>query len=212
LFRLFATLLSLRDGVRVDPEDPFVLASGVIPYPYEVNAPLWSDGAGKVRGLAIPNGTTIGIEPDGDLDLPIGSVLVKHFLLAGEPIETRLFLRSGEEQWDGYSYEWNGAGTDAVLLDEGMVVNIDGLDWLYPDPDECTLCHTEAAGASLGPELDQLDGDFDYGASHFDLIEGVANQIDALEALRALDRSPPDNVPALSELLSGDALEDRARA
>ena len=55
----------------------------------------------------------------------------------------------------GETTDGDATPTDAVLLDEGKVVNIAGLDWLYPGPDECTLCHTEAAGASLGPELGQ---------------------------------------------------------
>ena len=36
----------------VDPRDPTKLAVSVLPY--EVNSPLWSDGADKQRGMALP--------------------------------------------------------------------------------------------------------------------------------------------------------------
>jgi hypothetical protein len=49
-----------------DSTDPRRPTSGVIPY--RVNAALWSDGLDKERGLALPNGGTITIRPDGDFD------------------------------------------------------------------------------------------------------------------------------------------------
>ena len=38
--------------------------------PYDVAAPFWSDDAKKERFFAIPDGTTIDVKPDGDLDFP----------------------------------------------------------------------------------------------------------------------------------------------
>jgi len=75
--------------------------------PYDVNSPLWSDGAAKERWFALPNGTTISRTLDGDFDLPVGSVTVKTFRINGRLVETRLFMRHADGEWAGYSYEWN---------------------------------------------------------------------------------------------------------
>jgi len=37
-------------------------------------------------------------------------------------------------------------------------VDIDGLDWLYPGPDECTLCHTEVVDLEAADVVDALIG------------------------------------------------------
>jgi hypothetical protein len=84
-----ATLLSATGCV--DPRNASAPAAGLIPY--AVAAPLWSDGADKERWLALPNGTTIQVQADGDFSLPPGRVLMKHFRLAGDLVETRLFMR-----------------------------------------------------------------------------------------------------------------------
>ena len=47
--------------------------------PYDVNAPLWSDGADKRRWLALPNVARIGFDAADAWSFPRGTVLVKHF-------------------------------------------------------------------------------------------------------------------------------------
>src|SRR5205807_5032218 len=78
--------------------------------PYEVNSPLWSDGADKERFMALPGKETIGFTEQGPWQLPERTVLVKTFALdtpAGKRrIETR-FLTLQEGEWYGYSYAWN---------------------------------------------------------------------------------------------------------
>ena len=103
----------------VDPKDPTKPAAGLIPY--DVNSPLWSDGAEKQRYFAIPDGKTITITADQDWDLPIGSVAMKTFSVGGKRIETRLFMRHDDGGWAGYTYEWNDDGKDATLLPAGKV-------------------------------------------------------------------------------------------
>ncbi len=95
-------------------------AAGLIPY--DVAAPFWSDGATKERWLAIPNGTSISVGADGDFTFPSGSVLMKHFRLNGNLIETRLFMRHPDGDWAGYTYEWNAQHTDATLVQGGKTV------------------------------------------------------------------------------------------
>lgn len=158
--------------------------------PYEVNSPLWSDGAAKQRYLKIPEGQTIGVkdcdrapgaclpvarggspEDEGHFDLPVGSILIKVFSLQGRRIETRLLMRASDAVWSTYSYQWNEAETEAILGRDGGDRAIDGQVWHYPSEGECTQCHTLAAGRSLGLSTQQIDR-----------RTAVGNQVDLLLA------------------------------
>ena len=192
----------------VDPGDPTKPAAGLIPF--GVNAPLWSDGAEKERFVAIPDGEAIAVQADGDLELPIGSVLMKTFSFGGKRVETRLFVRHDDGDWGGYSYEWDDAQKDAILLVSGKTKELaaPALAWTYPSRSDCMRCHTAAAGRSLGPELGQLDGDFVYPSTN-----RVANQLKTLQhiGVLAFDKNVDDVVGYPSPL--GDApIELRARA
>jgi hypothetical protein len=87
-----------------DPKIPIKMASVVVPY--EVNSPLWSDGALKSRGMRLPTGGKIHVKDcvknptecqvldpntgkccaptadDGKWVLPAGTVMVKNFMFA----------------------------------------------------------------------------------------------------------------------------------
>jgi uncharacterized repeat protein (TIGR03806 family) len=130
--------------------------------PYGVSSPLWSDGATKDRWLAIPDGKTIHVGADGDWELPVGSVLVKTFHVAGKKIETRLFMRHDDGDWAGYTYEWSDDESDAQLLPSGKTKKVGDGTWTFPSRSECLACHTVAAGRSLGLEDGQLNGTFVY--------------------------------------------------
>jgi len=188
------------------PGDPKKPAEGVLPY--AVNAALWSDGAKKERWLAIPDGSTIKVGADGDFDFPNGSVLLKTFSLGERPIETRLFVRHDDGGWAGYSYEWNDAGTDATLLPAGKVKSFGDQVWTYPSRSECLLCHTGAAGRTLGLEVAQLNGDAVYPSTN-----RIANQLKTLSHI-GLFESPIDvaNAPAYPDPFAGEPNEAKARA
>ena len=85
--------------------------------PYEPIAAFWSDGAseGALAGAAgrRDHQRQCG---DGDFLFPNGTVLMKHFRLAGQLVETRLFMRHPDGEWAGYSYEWDAQETDATLV------------------------------------------------------------------------------------------------
>jgi uncharacterized repeat protein (TIGR03806 family) len=193
----------------VDSSNPALPAAGLIPY--GVNAPFWSDGAEKQRWLALPDESTITVNDAQDWELPAGSVLMKHFHLDDQLIETRLFMRHDDGNWAGYSYEWNSAGTDATLVQGGKVVNIGGQDWIYPSGAECLQCHTAAAGRSLGVETAQLNGDFTYASTG-----RTANQLITHEAIGTLAEplsDQPENLPRLVNPADANAsLAERARA
>jgi len=172
----------------VDPTSPTKLAASVVPY--EVQSPLWSDGADKQRGMALPAGAKIHVkDAPGDADdgrwvLPVGAVMVKNFLFDGKLVETRLFVHFDAATWGGYSYQWDEAQTDATIVaDGGAEVAFDTgartVDWHYPARMDCLGCHTPTGGSTLGPETAQLNR----------VVSGT-NQIDRMKAL-AMFETPP---------------------
>jgi hypothetical protein len=184
--------------------------------PYDVASPLWSDGAAKQRFMAIPDGATIHVkncttEPDtckpafqggtssdeGHWDMPVGTVLVKNFLLGGKLIETRLFVRF-QDLWTGYSYQWNAQQTEATIVDQygasADVLNDAGATqkWTFPTRNDCLECHNDTVGRSIGPDTRQLNWSMTYPS-------GVtANQIATLEHLGLFD-APVVRMAALSD-------------
>jgi uncharacterized repeat protein (TIGR03806 family) len=192
----------------VDAKDPRRAAPGVIPY--APNSPLWSDGATKDRWIALPDGKTVDVMDDGDFAFPIGTVLGKTFSLAGQRIETRLFIRHEDGEWGGYTYEWLDDQTDAVLLPGSKSKSVGTQTWYYPSRAECTRCHTAAAGRSLGLELGQQNGDFVYASTNL-----IANQLKTLDHIGVFTTplgKPVDQIVAYPKPLEDGPLEPRARA
>jgi uncharacterized repeat protein (TIGR03806 family) len=164
--------------------------------PYDVNSPLWSDGASKQRYIALPAGTQIEYTPARGWNFPDGGALVKTFSLdleEGNPasrrrLETRVMLKQGGN-WVGYTYLWNDAQTDATLappegLDQTFTIKDPAAPggerrqvWHYPSRAECLYCHSRAANFALGLSDLQMNRDFDYGGGRVD------NQMRTLEHL-----------------------------
>lgn len=147
--------------------------------PYGVQSPLWSDGAEKQRWVSLPEGETAEFAEHGSWSFPVGTVFVKHFDLALDEtrpdelrrLETRLLVHGADSQYYGLTYKWNALGTDADLLLESQVEPIDvvlangerrHLQYFYPGPGDCTVCHNPDAGFVLGARTGQLNGDFTY--------------------------------------------------
>ena len=186
----------------VDPNHPTVLAASVISY--EVNSPLWSDGADKTRGMAVPVGAKIHVkdcaaEPtvctQGPADtgkwvFPVGTVMVKNFLFDGKFVETRLFIHFDSATWVGYSYQWDEGQTDATLVpDDRVQVSFNTgkrlVDWHYPNRVDCMKCHAQSAGSTLGPETVQMNR-----------LVGGTNQLDRFQAAGLFDAPVPKPYPA----------------
>jgi uncharacterized repeat protein (TIGR03806 family) len=156
--------------VRLSGTGVFASVRGHVPHPaaipYSVNAPLWSDGAAKERFILLPGSDTrIGYATDRGWDFPDGTVLVKSFAWArGDTrrwIETRLLSKQAGK-WRGYSYEWNDAQDDAVLVArEGADREFDAprQKWRYPSRSECFACHSRASNFVLGLTEAQLNRD-----------------------------------------------------
>jgi uncharacterized repeat protein (TIGR03806 family) len=193
----------------VDPADPTRPADGLIPY--DVNAPLWSDGADKQRWFAIPDGTTIAIGTDQDWDLPIGSVAMKTFSVGGKRVETRLFMRHDDGGWAGYTYEWNDDGRDATLLPAAKVKALGfATSWAYPSRNQCIQCHSKAAGGTIGLETAQMNRDGVYPSTNRRSPQLAT--LDHIGMFSAPLGQMPADLPRLSDPAGKDPLEARARA
>lgn len=193
---------------------------------FTINSTLWTDGAFKRRFFALPPGTTIGYTDVGAWVLPVGTILMKEFILEaveGDPssrfvMETRFLVRVSETRWRGYSFKWNGAGDDAELLSgenvhEYEVTEAGGAvrthSHLFPSRTQCLRCHSARAGGALGPSTAQMNRDHDYGGV-------VDNQLRAYEHVGLFSErlpSPVGLMPALTDPTDETAsLEDRARS
>jgi uncharacterized repeat protein (TIGR03806 family) len=199
----------------VNASNPTQPAAGLIPY--APNAPFWSDGASKRRWLALPNGSQIDTSgANGDWNFPNGTVLMKDFTIAGQLIETRLFMRHPDGVWAGYDYQWNAAQTEATRVINGADIAVGSQTWHIPSEAECLRCHTQAAGYSLGLETGQQHGNYQYPAAPSPPFTGLtANQLATLNAIGLF--TPALTNPAAQPLIPSpqDAsvpLDQRARA
>lgn len=216
--QLFADLKTLEAG------------PGLIPY--TVNAPLWSDGAEKLRWIATPNdgppyGTneTIQFAASNEWNFPQGTVFVKHFSLrtdeldpmSSRRLETRVLALDADGGAYGVSYRWRDDQADADLIVESESAEIavktsSGVrmqNWSFPDSRDCMACHTPAAGYVLGVNTAQLNAVVPDGA-------GETNQLQIWNRVGLFGSPLPescDELPRLFGLGSATAtLQEKARS
>jgi uncharacterized repeat protein (TIGR03806 family) len=200
------------------------VSSGFLPYSLVV--PFWSDNALKSRWVGIPNNGThdtaaerVTTTADGDWNLPIGSVTIKHFEMVLDQrtpavtkrLETR-FMIHANDGWYGVSYRWNAAGTDADLIYDSQLQSLQITDttgkatpqkWTYPSRTQCMTCHNPVAGGSLGLMNRQLNKD------HFYVTTGrTANQLATFSSLGILQ--PPVITADLSNITTLKATADNS--
>ena len=111
---------------------------------YDVNTPLFSDGAAKHRTVWMPSGVSGTYKKDGVFDLPVGTILSKTFSFDDRRIETRLYIHK-KNGWAGVTYVWNRAQTDAVLDVTPAPVMVESgarrFEYEIPNVNQCKLCH-----------------------------------------------------------------------
>ena len=140
---------------------------GVIPY--DLNTPLFTDYALKLRTAWIPGGAAARYREDRELDFPPGTILSKTFhyrfgergfekldaeaelaadgsldLALHRIVETRLLVRY-DDGWTALPYVWNEAQTEAFLEVAGARLRFSfgerEFDYLVPDKNQCAGCH-----------------------------------------------------------------------
>lgn len=202
-------------------------APGLVPY--EVIAPLWSDGTLKRRYIALPDGSAMTFQREGAWSFPEGTLLIKEFAIettrgdpsTRRPIETRFLLRRGDA-WRGFTYQWNDSSDEAMLLDAAGATRSYAITdpanpgtpvqytHVFPSRSQCNACHTIDAGGALGLQTGQLNRDFTYP-------NGVrGNQLATLEHAGYFDAplpALPSELPRWSDPADQDApLVARARS
>ncbi|HXU79280.1 MAG TPA: PQQ-dependent sugar dehydrogenase, partial [Methylomirabilota bacterium] len=154
-------------------------APGLIPY--DVNTPLWSDGARKARWLAVPSdgtydtaGEKIVFSATNEWRFPAGTVFVKQFDLPVDEnnpatvrrLETRFLIADQNGGVYGLTYKWRTNGLDADLLAGGdaqdYTINtapsgVRTQQWSFPSRLDCLTCHNANAGFVLGVKTHQLN-------------------------------------------------------
>ena len=179
--------------------------------PYALTTPLFSDFAAKARAIYVPPGETIAFTPQGVLDLPVGSAVIKTFLVVDDLtdpesevtiVETRVLIR-GPEDWRPYPYIWRPDGSDADLVLGGRTATYTFVDpygamrtaqYLIPSRNQCFECHEviseddEASTTLIGPQARYLNRDNVYEGQ-------IENQLQRLEDLGLLT-----GLPSLTEV------------
>jgi uncharacterized repeat protein (TIGR03806 family) len=137
-------------GVIYAERGRLALNQGVVPY--DLNTPLFSDYARKLRTIWLPPGMAAKYDDKASFDFPVGTIISKTFyyplpqggaahdsksvartsaassetidLAKVRLIETRILVRR-EGGWQAFPYVWNSAQTDAELARTGDVKSLE---------------------------------------------------------------------------------------
>ncbi|MEO0589157.1 MAG: SO2930 family diheme c-type cytochrome [Pseudomonadota bacterium] len=156
--------------------------------PYELNTPLWSDGADKLRYIFLPEGARMTASEDGGLlDLPVGSAIIKTFAFGeGEDqryIETRLLLHRADG-WLALPYKWNEEQTEAKLALVGARMELtrpDGetISYQIPNKNQCKNCHQlNDVVTPIGPKARNMSLEWLEAQSVAGRIEAMPTSLD----------------------------------
>lgn len=181
-------------------------------FPYDVNAPLFSDYAEKARFIYLPAGAQMTYQPDAAFDFPVGATIIKNFYYAQEAdrriVETRLLLRESTG-WKALTYVWNAEQTDALLEVAGSTLPVQWrpatgkaqqLEYIVPNLNQCKGCHSyDGRFVPIGITVRQLNLD----------TKPVDNQLIAWQKLGYLNL-PPGFDPATAPRLADYRLSDAA--
>jgi uncharacterized repeat protein (TIGR03806 family) len=217
--RLLSQTGVFRDTARLTPVDALM--------PYGLIVPFWSDGAAKMRWVALPENQKIKFAPTGEWVFPPGTVFVKTFTLATNEfnpnlerrLETRLLVCDADGGVYGAVYKWRADNRDADLLETNFAeaipiqtaTGVRTQEWYYPSRVDCLTCHTANAGFVLGVKTRQLNRNFTYPSGVTDNELRVWNHLGWFD--QKLDDASLKNLPALAGLDDATrSLADRARS
>jgi uncharacterized repeat protein (TIGR03806 family) len=199
-------------------------AQGVLPY--DLNTPLFSDYADKLRFIKLPAGTKAHFRHPEVMDFPQGTILVKNFLYEKAQvgnlkkrkiIETRLLVHEAAG-WNALTYVWNEGQTDAKIEIAGTTVpvrisreggEVMSINYSVPNLVQCKSCHEKGGRMTpIGPTVRQLNKKLAYNEGQ------VVNQIDRWKLLGMLEGVPTGTLPKLAvwDDTETGTLNERARA
>ncbi|MEQ9425340.1 MAG: SO2930 family diheme c-type cytochrome [Cyclobacteriaceae bacterium] len=199
-------------------------ANGIIPY--DLNTPLFSDYAYKLRFIKLPTGLKASYHPTETFDFPVGSILIKNFYYPDDfhkpegkrtIIETRVLIRE-EVEWKALTYVWNNEQAEAYLEIAGASVDISWRDksgtiqnipYSVPNLVQCKSCHDfKGKMLPIGPTARQLNRKYQDNPKK-------PNQLAHWMQLHILDSLPPiSGIPRLAvwDDDNNGTLSERARA
>ena len=170
--------------------------------PYDLNSPLFTDYAHKVRFVWMPEGTSANYTTDQVLDFPKETVLIKNFYYENDEtdaskgkkiLETRILINRGAE-WEAIGYIWNQEQTEAYLNVIGDIQEIDwvntsgetqSINYIIPNKNQCKNCHTYGnQQVPIGPKVQNLNKTFAY-------VDGEMNQLEKWAAIGYLKGYDP---------------------
>jgi hypothetical protein len=177
---------------------------------YEINLPFWSDGAEKDRWFKLPAGEKIILRPNGEVDVPIGTMFIKEFTFAKDRarslIEIRVLYVDGPHHVQGASYQWNKTTSEAEIVLQPKTEQVWDSDnrkqknWFFPGPNDCQTCHTEAGGGVLGFKTRQINREVLSNGCFTNQIDalserGFVKKDSALDTLARFFPLPDKNIP-----------------
>ena len=195
--------------------------AGIVPY--DLNTPLFSNYAEKLRFIKLPVGTKAGYNDSTVFSLPKGTILIKNFYYYNDfrkpakgrkIIETRLLVNR-DSGWATYAYIWNEAQTEAVFEPIGDVITVNYIDvkgkqitspYVIPNQNQCKGCHSQGnILLPIGLAVRHINGDYDYS-------EGKQNQLKYWASHNMIDL-PTGKIPANANWTDKKAsVESKARA
>ncbi len=193
-------------------------------YQYELNTPLFSNYAEKLRFIKLPDGGRAGYSDTAVFELPVGTVLIKNFYYANDfrkpekgrrILETRLLVHENDG-WQAYPYIWNDEQTEAQYDPAGETAQVTYVNqagkkistpYVIPNKNQCKGCHIRHSKmVPIGPSARQLNRDITSSA-------GTQNQLSYWQSLGLLDARSFETSPKLAQWDNTAALlNDRARA
>ncbi len=193
--------------------------------PYSLNTPLFSNYAGKLRFIVIPENTKASYNDSVAFDFPVGTILIKNFYYPADfrkpeakrkILETRLLVHQ-PSGWEAWPYIWNDEQTEATYDPAGETKQIAYIDlkgkkivtnYVIPNKNQCKGCHAKSTTmVPIGPSARQLNMNFTYSS-------GIENQLAYWKKKGILDHVPETSIPRLpvwNDPSSG-TINERARA
>jgi len=156
---------------------------------YNVNTPLFSNYAEKLRFIKLPENGLIDFNDSSTFNLPQGTILIKNFYYPVDfrkpngprhIIETRLLVHQ-PSGWEAWPYIWNEEQSDADYDPAGeirTVAYIDGngkkksVPYAIPNRNQCKGCHVSGEKMlPIGITARQLNGKISVEGKSIDQLQ-----------------------------------------